>query len=238
MSEVIKLNEDMIGNKVRCIYKADCYHPEIGTIGTIVDYDKRDEDANYKVQWPKGTTIGDDRWWAINRCIELVEDDVTNEQKISEMTNKEIWEMLKLKMEKNGLEIAGYLQDYTGEVGCYDEDDVHNAIALAYRSGYIRAIKGRPFKIGEKKKKNGHWEPVDPNNLPKEGTRVRYARECKEYSDYNISPIILGDLGKVDIGSEGWFGVRLDSPRSSYSWVSFDDNEIVNSLDMWVEDDE
>lgn len=205
MSEVIKLNEDMIGNKVRCIYKADCYHPEIGTIGTIVDYDKRDEDASYKVQWPKGTTIEDDRWWAINRCIELVEDDVTNEQKISEMTNKEIWEMLLPKMRKNGLEIAGYLQDYTGEVGCYDEDDVHNAIALSYRSGYERAMKGRPFKIGEKKeeKQGGHWEPVDIKDVLK--------------GEYKIVENCLGwrceYLGTYKKGEDGKF----------YQWVEDDE---------------
>lgn len=203
MSEVIKLNEDMIGNKVRCIYKADCYHPEIGTIGTIIDYDKHDEDASYKVQWHKGTTIEDDRWWAINRCIELVEDDVTNEQKISEMTNEEIWEMLLPKMRKNGLEIAGYLQDYTGEVGCYDEDDVHNAIAIAYRSGYERAMKGRPFKIGEKKKKGGHWEPVDIKDVLK--------------GEYKIVEDCLGwrceYLGTYKKGEDGKF----------YQWVEDDE---------------
>lgn len=229
MSEVIKLNEDMIGNKVRCIYKADCYHPEIGTIGTIVDYDKRDEDANYKVQWPKGTTIGDDRWWAINRCIELVEDDVTNEQKISEMTNKEIWEMLKLKMEKNGLEIAGYLQDYTGEVGCYDEDDVQNAIALAYRSGYIRAIKGRPFKIGEKKKKKGgHWEPVDPNNLPKEGTRVRYNGGLEGCNWKKNSE------AKWIKTENDTFSIKFDEMIWTLDYM----NTLLKYFDMWVEDDE
>lgn len=31
------------------------------------------------------------------------------------------------------------------------ESDVINAIALAYRSGYLRAKKGRPFKIGGEK---------------------------------------------------------------------------------------
>lgn len=31
------------------------------------------------------------------------------------------------------------------------ESDVIKAIALAYRSGYLRAKKGRPFKIGEEK---------------------------------------------------------------------------------------
>ena len=145
-----------------------------------------------------------------------------------EMTNEEIWEMLKPKMRKNGL------TPYWGnkEVAYY-QSDVANAIAIAYRSGYERAMKGRPFKIGEKKKKSGHWEPVDPNNLPKEGTKVRYSREYKEYNTL----VVLGDLGKVDITPEGWFGIRLDNPRSSYSWLSFDDNGIVNCLDMWVEDE-
>ena len=32
-----------------------------------------------------------------------------------------------------------------------NELDVKQAIALAYRSGYLRAKKGRPFKIGESK---------------------------------------------------------------------------------------
>lgn len=232
MSEVIKLNEDMIGNKVRCIYKADCYHPEIGTIGTIVDYDKRDEDANYKVQWPKGTTIGDDRWWAINRCIELVEDDVTNEQKISEMTNKEIWEMLKPKMEKNGLKTYYRVTPYH-HILSYDCVDAQKAIAIAYRSGYERAMKGRPFKFGEKKK-GGHWEPVDPNNLPKEGTRVRYAREDKEYKE--IPLIALGDSGTFALGKVSLLpGIKFDDGRF-WDWICF--NGAEDCLDMWVEDDE
>lgn len=32
-----------------------------------------------------------------------------------------------------------------------NECDIRQAIALAYRSGYLRAKKGRPFKIGENK---------------------------------------------------------------------------------------
>lgn len=32
-----------------------------------------------------------------------------------------------------------------------NECDIKQAIALAYRSGYLRAKKGRPFKIGEEK---------------------------------------------------------------------------------------
>lgn len=156
----------------------------------------------------------------------------------NEMTNEEIWEMLKPKMEKNGLIINNYRVGGKSFIPTYDYDVVHEAIAIAYRSGYERAMKGRPFKFGEKKKKGGHWEPVDPNNLPKEGTKVRYSREYKEYSNCKVPIIVLGDLGKVNITPGKWFGVRLDNPRSSFSWVSFDDNGVANCLDMWVEDDE
>ena len=158
-----------------------------------------------------------------------------------EMTNEEIWKILYPKMVKNGLKkkMGGlYIgKNLVDGFWVYTPNDVHNAIALAYKVGYLRAMKGRPFKIGEKKKKGGHWEPVDPENLPKEGTRVRYSRECKEYSDCKVPIIVLGDLGKVNITPEKWFGVRLDNPRSSFSWVSFDDSGIANCLDMWVEDD-
>lgn len=159
-----------------------------------------------------------------------------------DMTNEEIWKMLESKMRKNGLiskanlihvSADNYPNNEVKITKTYLEDDVHNAIALAYKVGYLRAMKSRPFKFGEKKKKGGHWEPVDPNNLPKEGTKVRYSREYKEYNKL----IILGDLGKVDITPEGWFGIRLDNPRSFYSWLSFDDNKIANCLDMWVEDE-
>lgn len=245
----IRLSENMIGKKVRCIYKDGYYHPEVGTIGTIVRYDSYDENSSYKVQWPKGSTIGDDRWWAINRCIELVEDDVTNEQKISEMTNKEIWEMLRPKMEKNGLTSIASISHFSASDYCnglarcefipvYAEKDVYNAIALAYKVGYLRAIKGRPFKIGKKKKKGGHWEPVDPENLPKEGTKVRYAREC---GAYNSDVIKVGDTGVViweGMFTPMWFGMKPDNPRNLYyNWLSFD-SDIASCLDMWVEDDE
>lgn len=157
---------------------------------------------------------------------------------VNDMTNEEIWEMLIPKLNKNETLIKGARSGLFGPIFYYEEKGVQNAIAIAYRSGYERAMKGRPFKIGEKKKKGGHWESVDPNNLPKEGTKVRYSRECKEYKAYKNTLVMLGDLGKVDINPEGWFGIRLDNPRSSYSWLSFHDDGIASCLDMWVEDDE
>lgn len=161
------------------------------------------------------------------------------------LTNKEIWDFLKNKMSKNGLVpkasiIHTHVEDYPNNeieiIKAYYESDVANAIALAYRSGYLRAMKGRPFMIGEKKKKGGHWEPVDPENLPKEGTKVRYARECRDYSDNGLPVIKIGDTGCVDVVNGGWFGMTLDNPRSFCSWIAFDDNGTAASLDMWVED--
>lgn len=170
-------------------------------------------------------------------------------------TNEEIWNFLKNKMKKNGLTskvsvVNAHIDDYPNNeveiINVYYESDVINAIALAYRSGYLRAIKGRPFKIGSnktghsepKKEKTGHWEPVDPNNLPNEGTRVRYARECESYSrgGNGEGMITLGDEGKFEYGKTiGLPGIHFDDGRF-WNWVCFSNNP--ECLDMWVEDDE
>lgn len=227
-----------VGDKVRYIGKDHKempeFYPEIGTVGTIM---KKSGDTNWYIQWPKGSTVGNDRWWATNKCIELVKDDVTTSQKTADMTNEEIWEMLESKMCKNGLKKkmgALYCDNkLTNGYWVYTPNDVHNAIAIAYRSGYERAMKGRPFKFGEKKKKCGHWEPVDPNNLPKEGTRVKYSRECEDYADSD-GCICINDTGAIKLEGS-WFGVTLDNPHR-YKWICFDNAE--DCLDMWVEDDE
>lgn len=163
---------------------------------------------------------------------------------VNDMTNEEIWDFLKNKMSKNGLVskasiINTHVEDYPNNkveiIKAYYEDDVHNAIALAYKVGYLRAVKGRPFKFGEKKKKDGHWEPVNPNNLPKEGTKVRYSRESKEYSK-EPEMIEIGDTGEFSYGKIlGLPGIRFDDGRF-WDWISFS-NEL-DCLDMWVEDDE
>lgn len=159
---------------------------------------------------------------------------------VNDMTNEEIWKMLESKMRKNGLKPCGSRLLLTnGIANVYAWEDVHNAIALAYKAGYLRSQKGRPFKIGEKKKKGGHWEPVDPNNLPKEGTRVRYARKCKDYTD---DIIMIGDTGAVvfeGVFAPMWFGMKLDKPRKNiFGWADFSTDGNADCLDMWVEDNE
>ena len=58
------------------------------------------------------------------------------------LSDDEIYNMLKPKMKNSGAYI---------DRGYYYELDSKKAIALAYRSGYLRAKKGRPFKIGGEK---------------------------------------------------------------------------------------
>ena len=174
-----------VGDKVK--YKGNkhnmfpSFYPEVGSIGTIVEiiYDVEagnigtiDDVYECCIQWAKNSTSGDDKHWCSKNDIELVED--------TDMTNEEIWKMLENKMEKNGLisniypctkvDDNGALCFYLEEA--YKANDVHNAIALAYKVGYLRAMKGRPFKIGEKKKKGGHWETVDVKEIPKAGYKI------------------------------------------------------------------
>ena len=74
------------------------------------------------------------------------------------LSDDEIYNMLKSKLDNSVFNgcikfnlpiIMGF--DGIEKVRCYRENEVIKAIALAYRSGYLRAKKGRPFKIGGEK---------------------------------------------------------------------------------------
>ena len=121
---------------------------------------------------------------------------------VNDMTNEEIWKMLKPKMEKNGLKtIASIVYTSTDEdysefslTHVYEENDVHNAIALAYKVGYLRSQKGRPFKIGEKKKKGGHWESVDIEQVLKGDYKV--VEDCFGWHYEYLGTYKKGEDGK------------------------------------------
>lgn len=129
-----------VGDRVRYIGNdhIDCpeYYPTVGTIGKITG--TLDDDPDCYIQWPKNSTSGNDEHWCSKDDIELV--------KYVDMTNEEIWEMLRPKMEKNALTTKNVHAELFG-VYVYNAKDVHNAIALAYKVGYLRAMKGRPFKF-------------------------------------------------------------------------------------------
>ena len=229
-----------VGDRVRYIgkdhRKMPEFYPEIGTIGTVA---KDGGDTDWCIQWPKGSTSREDCWYCDENDIELVEN--------VDMTNEEIWKMLKPKMERhNILEEPGVL--YQGEdklsqllnpniiegkyvTDVYDATTARYAIALVYRVGYLRAMKGRPFKIGEKKKKGGHWEPVDPENLPKEGTRVRYSRPICFEDEFYLIGWNVGDEGIVNYHGN-YFGVKRDG--KNWDGVGM----FGYYFDMWEEDDE
>ena len=70
------------------------------------------------------------------------EDSIVAYEKEIDMSDDEIFNMLKPKMKNGGAYIdRGYYYELNGT----------KAIALAYRSGYLRAKKGRPFRIGGEK---------------------------------------------------------------------------------------
>ena len=69
------------------------------------------------------------------------------------LSDYEIYDMLKPKMKNSNVWNHGYRTvAYDDGYHLVREDkDVIKSIALAYRSGYLRAKKGRPFKIGGEK---------------------------------------------------------------------------------------
>ena len=86
------------------------------------------------------------------------EDDIVPIEEVPDLSDDEIYNMLKPKMDNSVFNgcikfnlpiIMGF--DGMEKVRCYRENEVIKAIALAYRSGYLRAKKGRPFKIGGEK---------------------------------------------------------------------------------------
>ena len=81
------------------------------------------------------------------------EDDIMLIEELPDMSDEEIYDMLKPKMKNSNVWNHGY-RAVAYDDGYHlvrEDNDVINAIALAYRSGYLRAKKGRPLKIGGEK---------------------------------------------------------------------------------------
>ena len=89
----------------------------------------------------------EENYYAIMPEDELVLYDETD------LSDDEIYDMLKPKMKNSHVWNHGY-RAVAYDDGYHlvrEDNDVIKAIALAYRSGYLRAKKGRPFKIGGEK---------------------------------------------------------------------------------------
>ena len=89
----------------------------------------------------------EENYYAIMPEDELVPYDETD------LSDDEIYDMLKPKMKNSNVWNHRY-RAVAYDDGYHlvrEDNDVIKAIALAYRSGYLRAKKGRPFKIGGEK---------------------------------------------------------------------------------------
>ena len=144
---------------------------------------------------------------------------------VPEMTDDEIYNMLKPKMQKMGINFNGSMttvtaSDYRTEFIDYyyymPIEDVKRLVATVYRSGYGRGQKGRPFIIGEKRKQ-GHWVPCEHGENLTPGTKLR-----KNYAIYNGEGYATQ---KIPAGTEvevldGYEDIHVNVYPSNI-WVSF-----------------
>lgn len=185
------------------------YYPEVGGVGHIIEIVN---DENARVKWDDLN----EPYYVALACIELV--NAETENKGREWEDANILAFLNGKFAKN------------------PNMTFNEMMVLAYRSGYLRAKKGRPMVKGMDTPSNnvGHWEPVDPNNLPKVGSKVRYAREIDWWDGFPKHP--EGQTGIVTENNKFAFGITWDDHsviEGRYKTVySF---EHPDRFDVWVD---
>ena len=247
-----------VGKKVRIVDKDlhtsnPSWYPKAGTVGTIIGFGFTENVIC--VDWGENSGVDKNLMenkyaWAIGwSSIEFVDNVRPNQPN---MTDEEIWEMFKPKMEKLGINPDGEMvvweqwvdepvRDenglFMGKIGLFTEETVHKLVSVAYKSGYGRGQKGRPFVIGKKKQQGPHWEWIKPDEIVPDGTKVRYMKRRK------------GDDGNDSyypkIGQEC---IKLNAPGfpDSNFWVQFEGSEyeftcLDHSRDCfqkWVGDNE
>ena len=206
--------------KVKCTeYKQDERFFTLGNIYEWVDGKLRSDNGHVYNAFVQGE---DPAKWKINDwyTFEKVADD---EEAKAEMSNEEIWNMLANKMEKNGI-VSQMVLSLSNDF--YSEAMLHKAVALAYKCGYMRAQKGRPFKYNEKKAKkrkfvkdkDGHKIFYEDDAVLEVGTKVVFIDNGDDY----VWPV-HGTVGVVDmiIDNEqlrvNWF----DGKGTRNNWVSY-----------------
>ena len=237
-----------VGKKVRIVDKDlhtsnPSWYPKAGTVGTIIGFGFTDDVMC--VDWGENSGVDKNLMenkyaWAIGwNSIELVDNARPNQPN---MTDEEIWEMFKPKMKKLGInpdatmvsnfDIWYDVEEYHDElIPIFNLYTVQKLVAVAYKSGYGRGQKGRPFVIGKKKQQGHHWEWIKPNEIVPDGTKVRYGRKIGP-SDNNI-------WADWEIGIEGKVTSKEDWGTNNAFWVNhycFDSAR--DCFQKWVGDDE
>ena len=196
-----------------------CYNGEKGEV-IYVESDTYDGLLVYEIA-VKNNNGSDSFFWAKEDWIVLDPEYTKNQN--PEMTDDEIYNMLKPKMQKMGIDFNGSMtgitmSDYrTESVNYYMPiEDVKRLVATVYRSGYGRGQKGRPFIIGEKRKQ-GHWVPCEHEEDLTPGIKLRRNYVKFNDEDYAISKIPVGtEVEVLDGYKDSYVNVSL-----SDIWVSF-----------------
>lgn len=144
--------------------------------------------------------------------------------------------MLRAKLERYGLISNASYNLGSRKINVYNEDDVKEAIAIAYKSGYMRAMKGRDFDFYNVHGKHGRWVKVDPNKLPPAGSIVRYSRAIDSIKGHfeEWSNFELGDVTTVLKSGHGKFLVQSNKNKVKFDSISTFAHP--DRWDVWVEE--
>ena len=187
----------------------------IGAVGTIIDEILYITDSKIFTVYLK--TNGGEKELSLDarnlQPINLIQD----------ISDEEIWEMLKPKMEKLRINSIYFMP----------MEDVRRLVATVYRSAYARGQKGRSFVIGEKK--NGHWEWIKPNEIVPDGTKVRYMKKSEnDNGDRNFWPELKQECIKANppVCPEKEFWIKYKG--TSFKFVYKGSGK--NCFQKWVEE--
>lgn len=196
-----------------------CFNGEKGEV-TYVESDTYDGFLVYEIAI-KNSDGSNCSFWVEEDWIVLDPEYTKNQN--PEMTDDEIYNMLKPKMEKIGIDSNGTITAVTmNDYGttfinhCMPIEDVKRIVATAYRSGYGRGQKGRPFVIG-KKKQSGRWIPCEHGEKLAPGTKLRRNSMKFGDGDYAIQKIPVGTEMEILDGEKD---IRICVARNGI-WVSF-----------------
>lgn len=126
-------------NRVKVVDKYNLYKDRTGVIRSADN-----KIGSYLVQLDNGLRV---RFW-YDQIISLKNKD---EYIIGSMTDTEIAKMVDKTHILEAEEGRTLTERGVSDCVLVNKNDIITAIALAYKKGYLRAKKGRPFKIGDKK---------------------------------------------------------------------------------------
>lgn len=158
-----------IGDRVKINNTGNIRKSYIGKEATVI-YVETDD---YIGELVYNLLVEKDFLWAKEDWLSLIS------RSVPEMTDDEIYNMLKPKMQKMGINFNESMTAVTTIDYYMPIEDVKRLVATVYRSGYGRGQKGRPFVIG-KKRKQGHWVPCAHGEDLTPGTKLR-----KNHTIYN-----------------------------------------------------